>query len=359
MEKQLFDVISQFKIEGEVFEISPYGCGHINTTYLVVTSQKRYILQKINHHLFTNVEQLMSNIFEVTSYIRKNFPNEETLTVVLTKEDKTFLKVDSGYYRVYDFIEHTICLQIVTKDEEFYESARAFGKFAQLLSNFDASKLYEILKDFHHTGKRYELFIKALLEDVAKRKDLVQEEINFVLQRKDFCHTIVHLLETKQMPLRVTHNDTKLNNVLLDENTLKGKAVIDLDTIMPGSICYDFGDSIRFGCNSSFEDDPNLENVYFRIDLFEVYVKGYLQELGKDITLIEKDNLVNGAILMTFECGMRFLTDYLNHDVYFKISRENHNLDRCRTQFKLVSDMEKQKNKMQQIVDHYFELYRR
>lgn len=354
MNKQLQEIVQHFKIEGEVIGISPYGFGHINTTYLVETTKKRYIMQKINDQLFTNVDHLMSNIFEVTSYIKCHFPEEETLTLIDTKQGKYYLTHPSGYYRIYDFIEHTVCLQIVTKEEEFYESARAFGKFSKLLSGFEAGKLYEILKDFHHTGKRYESFLEAMEKDIAKRKENVAAEIQFVTEREKICRTITDLLEKKQMPLRVTHNDTKLNNVLLDEKTLRGKAVIDLDTVMPGSICYDFGDSIRFGCNSSYEDDPNLNQVFFRMDLFEVYVRGYLEEVGNELTMIEKDNLVNGAILMTFECGMRFLTDYLNHDTYFKITRENHNLDRCRTQFKLVEEMEKQKDEMQRIVDSYF-----
>lgn len=357
MDNTLYRVVRQFRVDGNVLEIKPYGNGHINITFLVITDQKRYILQKINQTLFKDVDKLMNNIYLVTTHIKENFPNKQTLTIIKTKDDKIYLQDVSGDYRLYEFIENTVCLQIVSNENEFYESACAFGEFANMLATFDAKKLYEILPNFHNTKSRFNDFIRAVDDNVSKRKNNVLNEIEFVNKRKEYCNRIVSLLDNKQMPLKVTHNDTKLNNVLLDEKTFKGVAVIDLDTVMPGSICYDFGDSIRFGCNSSYEDDPNLNNVYFRIDLFEKYVDGYLKMLNKSISTIEKDNLAFGAILMTYECGMRFLTDYLNGDTYFKTKYPNHNLDRCHTQFKLVSDMEDNLDKMNEIVNKYYKMY--
>jgi hypothetical protein len=229
----------------------------------------------------------------------------------------------------------------------------AFGNFAKLLAEFDATKLYESIPDFHNTEKRYENFINAVKTDKMGRAKEVQKEIDFVVDRKDYCGRIVNLLKSGKMPLKVTHNDTKLNNVMLDEKTGEPVAVIDLDTIMQGSICYDFGDSIRFGCNHADEGERDLSKVNFDIELFEAYTKGYLSALGESITQIEKENLAFGAILMTYECGMRFLTDYLEGDVYFRIKHPSHNIDRTRMQFKLVSDMEKLLPEMNEIVMKY------
>lgn len=354
MDNKLYNVMKEFKIIGDVISIEPYGEGHINVTYLVTTNKKRYILQEINNKLFKEVDKLMSNISLVCEHIRKEYPEKQTLTLVYTIDNKSFLKYNDRYFRVYDFIEHSLCLQIVENEQEFYECAKAFGDFSNMLSTFDASKLYEVIPNFHNTVSRYNDFLKACEENKANRKDEVKEEINFVLNRKYLCNKICDLLDSGKMPLKVTHNDTKLNNVLLDEKTYECLSVIDLDTIMPGSICYDFGDSIRFGCSSAKEDEKDLNKVYFRIDLFETYVKGYLKALGKSVTEIEKNNLSLGAILMTFECGMRFLGDYLNGDIYFKITREKHNLDRARTQFKLVCDMEAKLDEMNIIVDKYY-----
>ena len=358
-------IISQFDIEGELVSCQRYGEGHINQTYLAVVSdgqkQTNYILQKINNKLFTNVEGLMNNIKLVTEFNRAKIikaggnPDRESLTLIYTKDGKTYYhcKECDGYFRVYKFITQAIAYQVVEKPEHFYQSAVAFGNFANLLAEFDATKLLEILPDFHNTEKRYRDFSASLLADKAGRAKSVEKEIKFVQDRKEYCSKIVSLLRSGKMPTKVTHNDTKLNNVMLDEKTGKPVAVIDLDTIMPGSICYDFGDSIRFGCNPAAEDEKDLSKVNFDINLFEQYVKGYLSALGDSITDIEKENLAFGAILMTYECGMRFLADYLDGDVYFHVKREGHNLDRARTQFKLIEDMEKAYDDMVAIVNKY------
>ena len=348
----LFDVMARFQIEGTLKSVEPYGSGHINVTYLAVTDQKRYILQKINNNLFKRVDKLMNNIYLVTEHVKNKCPEKTVLTLVKTLDNEPFLTHEGNYYRVYDFIEESVCLQIPRNTDEFYESAVAFGDFTNMLCDFDATQLYEILPNFHNTVDRFKNFEIALEKNLSGRAELAQPEIEFALARKGITSKIVDLIASGEMPLKVTHNDTKLNNVLLHKDTLKGLAVIDLDTVMPGSVCYDFGDSIRFGCNSSYEDEEDLSKVYFKMDMFEAYVKGYLSSMS-DITEVEKECLVDGAILMTFECGIRFLSDFLDGDTYFKTTKVNHNLFRCRTQFKLVSEMEKNRELMLEIVRKY------
>ena len=365
MEYNFEKIISKFDVEGTLISCERYGEGHINSTYLAVVEnngeQKNYIVQKINSKLFTNVEALMNNIKLVTEFNREKIikaggnPDRESLSLVYTKDGKAYhyCKCCDGYFRVYKFITDAIAYQVVEKPEHFYQSAVAFGNFANLLAEFDATQLYEVLPNFHNTEIRFDNFMKSLNADKVGRAKDVQKEIQFVLDRKDYCGRIVNLLKSGEMPTKVTHNDTKLNNVMLDNKTGEPVAVIDLDTIMPGSICYDFGDSIRFGCNPAAEDEKDLSKVNFDINLFEQYVKGYCTALGDSITKIEKENLAFGAILMTYECGMRFLTDHLDGDVYFHIKRENHNLDRARTQFKLIEDMERLYDQMLEIVNKY------
>ena len=355
-------IVSQFKVKGSLVSCEPYGEGHINETFLATMDDNgkivNYIVQKINTGLFKDVDKLMHNIVSVTEFARKQItekggdPDRESLTVVFTHSGKPYYydEESKGTFRVYVFITGAIAYQIVEKPEHFYESALAFGNFANLLANFDASKLYEILPDFHNTEKRFKDFLSAVERDKCGRVKSVKKEIDFFIERKEYASRIVSLLKSGKMPLKVTHNDTKLNNVLLDAKTGKYLSVIDLDTIMPGSICYDFGDSIRFGCNTAAEDERDLSKVNFDINLFETYARGYLKALGDGVTEIEKENLAFGAILMTYECGMRFLADYLDGDVYFRTHREGHNLDRARTQIKLVLDMEKQFDKMNEII---------
>lgn len=358
-------IISEFNVEGNLLSCERYGEGHINETYLAELENNgvktNFIVQKINNKLFKNVPALMENIRSVTEFNRAKIlkkggnPDRESLSIVYTKDGNTFYfdSESEGYFRVYKFITDAIAYQVVEKIEHFYQSAVAFGDFANLLAEFDASGLYEVIPDFHNTEKRFKDFEASLKADKFNRAKDVKKEIDFVLDRKEYCGRIVKLLRSGEMPTKVTHNDTKLNNVMLDSKTGKYVAVIDLDTIMPGSICYDFGDSIRFGCNPAAEDEKDLSKVNFDINLFEAYAKGYLSALGDGATQIEKDNLAFGAILMTYECGMRFLADYLDGDIYFRTHREGHNLDRARTQFKLIEDMEKLLPEMEKIVAKY------
>lgn len=358
------DILSNFAINGEFISCEPYGSGLINRTYVAVYNEGgkrvRYIVQRINTNLFKNVDGLMNNIKIVTEFNRAEIvkrggdPNRESLTLVPTENGGTYFRTEEGdCYRVYVFIENAKGYDVVEKPEHFYESAVAFGKFAMLLDRFDSSKLFEVLPDFHNTVKRFDNFKKSLEADKFNRAKDVKKEIEFALNREKITHTIVDLLASGKMPSRVTHNDTKLNNVLIDTRTDKAVSVIDLDTMMPGSICYDFGDSIRFGCNPCLEDTPETENVIFNMPLFETYTKGYLSVFGDTITDIERKNLPMGAILMTYECGIRFLTDYLDGDVYFRKTREGQNIDRTRSQFKLVSDMEKRYDEMLSAVEKY------
>lgn len=358
------DILSNFAINGEFISCEPYGSGLINRTYVAVYNEGgrrvRYIVQRINTNLFKNVDGLMNNIKLVTEFNRAEImkrggdPDRESLTLVPTKSGGTYFRTEEGdCYRVYVFIENAKGYDVVEKPEHFYESAVAFGKFAMLLDRFDSSKLFEVLPDFHNTVKRFDNFRRSLEADKFNRAKDVKKEIGFALNREKITHTIVDLLASGKMPSRVTHNDTKLNNVLIDTRTDKAVSVIDLDTMMPGSICYDFGDSIRFGCNPCLEDTPETEKVIFNMPLFETYTKGYLSVFGDTITDIERKNLPMGAILMTYECGIRFLTDYLDGDVYFRKTREGQNIDRTRTQFKLVSDMEKRYDEMLSAVEKY------
>ncbi|HEY8389916.1 MAG TPA: aminoglycoside phosphotransferase family protein [Clostridia bacterium] len=343
------DIYKNFLIDGDFVSLERYGEGHINDTYKLSVSDNgkivNYILQRINKRLFTNVEALMRNIELVTDFCRKSVikrggdPLRECLTLVKTRDGKSYYFDGTEYFRVYLFIENATTYQIVRNPQDFYQSAVAFGNFANLLADFDASQLYEVLPNFHNTKVRYENFKKAVEKDEFGRKQEVLKEIEWVEDHKYLCSQIVDKIASGEIPLRVTHNDTKLNNVMIDDATGKAIAVIDLDTVMPGSLCYDFGDSIRFGCNPAAEDEPDLSKVNFRFDLYQTYLEGYLSAIGDSITKAEKENLPMGAVLMTYECGMRFLTDYLEGDVYFRTSRKGQNLDRAHTQFKLVDDM--------------------
>lgn len=358
------EVIENFQFEGEYTEGIPYGSGHINDTFRVTFQHKgetkRYILQRMNNQIFLNPEELMENVVGVTSWLRKKIvenggePERETLNLVPAKDGKAFYKDSEGeYWRVYLFIEGAKTYDLVENQEDFYQSAVAFGRFQGLLADYPAETIHETIQDFHNTVKRLDTFKKAVEADGCGRAAQVQEEIQFVLDREALAHKLCDMQAEGKLPLRVTHNDTKLNNIMIDDETRKAICVIDLDTVMPGLSVNDFGDSIRFGASTGAEDEPDLSKVSCSMELFELYTKGFVEGCKGSLTEEELDMLPVGAMTMTYECGMRFLTDYLEGDHYFKIHREGHNLDRCRTQFKLVKDMEEKWNQMNEIVNKY------
>ncbi len=343
---------TRFAIEGNPVSCERYGSGHINQTYLLTCdSGLRYILQKINTNIFTNPDALMQNIFNVTEHLRKRATDpREVLTVVQTTDGKPYLNENGESWRMYVFVEDSLSLDKAETVDDFRESAIAFGRFQCLLSDFDAAALVETIPNFHHTPLRFEALKKAITADSCGRASSVQREIEFALAREEYALTLVALQMTGDLPLRVTHNDTKLNNVLLDAATRKALCVIDLDTVMPGLMCYDFGDSIRFGASTAAEDETNLDKVTCSLKLFEAYTGGFLSQSRSSMTPCERETLRDGAKMMTLECGIRFLTDYLQGDTYFHTTREGHNLDRCRTQLKLVADMESKWDELQKIV---------
>lgn len=354
---EMKNILSNFLIEQDIVSVEAYGSGHINRTYLVTAaSGKKYILQGINTSIFKNTAELMENILGVTSYLRKEIiknggnPERETLTVILTGDGKSYYTEDNGdTWRMYHFIEDAVTFDQVESKEDFYESAKAFGNFQAMLADYPAETLHETIPDFHNTAKRYLDFEKAVEADICGRAAEVAEEIAFVRQRKDEMSLLHELLSKGELPLRVTHNDTKLNNIMLDAKSHQAVCVIDLDTVMPGLSVHDFGDAIRFGANTAAEDEPDASKASLSLELFEIYVKGFLEGCNNRLTAKEIEMLPMGAKMMTLECGMRFLTDYLSGDTYFKTTREKHNLDRCHTQFALVADMEVKWQKMCEI----------
>jgi thiamine kinase-like enzyme len=366
MDIKINEALNSYDFGGNVTECFPYGEGHINNTYCVCVKnpdakKRKYILQRINSSVFKDPVKLMENMYNVTNYLRDEIIKNggeylrETLNIIKTK-DNSFYYIDSDkeVWRAVYFIEDTICLQSVEKPEHFYESAKSFGKFMKQLSKFPAEKLHETIAKFHDTPNRLNNLKNAIKADKLRRVCLVKDEINFTLSRENDCSYLMDRLLKNELPLRVTHNDTKLNNILFDKYTQKGICIIDLDTIMPGLCANDFGDSIRFGASTASEDEPDLSKVHFNLELFEIYTKGYLEVTASILTEAELESLVWGSKLMTLECGMRFLTDYLEGDTYFQISRENHNLDRARTQLKLVYEMEQNFNKMFEIVRKHY-----
>lgn len=358
---QIEEVAAEYAIRGRLVEKSPYGNGHINDTFLLVYEnggrKQRYILQRMNHTIFKKPRQLMENVVNVTEYLQKAItayggdPKRETLNVVRTRVGKPYHE-DGGHYfwRMFLFVEGAVCLEQVACAKDFYDSGAAFGRFQRMLAEYPAETLHETIPNFHNTPSRFQDFQQAMESDKMGRAALARREIEFALEREKEASVLTDLLHKGELPLRVTHNDTKLNNILFDVTTGKALCVIDLDTVMPGLSLYDFGDSIRFGASTGAEDERNLEKIALDLSLFEAYTDGFLAGCAGSLTKNETALLPMGAKLMTYECGIRFLTDYLEGDAYFKTHRQGHNLDRARTQFKLVADMERKWGQMESVV---------
>ncbi len=357
--------LAAFPYEGKIVAMEPFGSGHINDTYAVFVEgypspRIGYILQRLNTNVFKKPQEVMENIMGVTCHIREAMekagddPARRTLHFLKTVDDQVaYYDVQGMPWRSYRFVEHSFCYNQSPTPDIFYQSARAFGEFLNLLEEYPADTLHDTIPGFHDTRLRYEALCKAVEEDTMGRVKECRKEIDFAMARKKDGAYLMDLLEAGELPLRVTHNDTKLNNVLFDTQTNRAICVIDLDTIMPGLSANDFGDSIRFGATTAAEDEVDLNKVKFSLPLYDVYAKGYLEAVGPVLTEKEKEVLPQGARLITLECGVRFLTDYLQGDTYFKIERPGQNLDRCRTQFKLVQEMEDNLQQMQQIVEKY------
>lgn len=360
-ENTIREAAEAFDFPGTLKDIQPCGGGHINYTYKVTrdteSGEAYFILQKINTGIFRDPGAVMRNITGVTEFLRKKIaenggdPDRETLTLVPCKTGGYLYRTaDESCFRAFRFITGATCYEQVEKPEHFYQSGRGFGRFQRQLADYPAEELTETLPDFHNTPKRYRDFCRAVEQDVCGRAAGVQDEIHFIQERAEEYGAVWNMWQAGELPVRVTHNDTKLSNVMIDDMTGEAVCVIDLDTVMPGMSVFDYGDSIRFGANTAAEDETDLEKVSLSLELLEQYTKGFLLECGGSLTENEIAMLPMGAKLMTLECGMRFLADYLEGDVYYQIARENHNLDRARTQIALTADMECKWEEMRRIV---------
>lgn len=356
-------ILKNFSTEGTVTSALPYGSGHINDTYKVETAETschNYILQRINHKIFKNVPGLMDNIARVTRHIRTKLentpgadPDRQGLTLIPATDGKSYYQdPDGNFWRMYIFIEDNRSYDIVDTPEKAYEGGRMFGKFQSMIADLPGGPLHETIPNFHNIDMRLETLRQTIAKDPAGRASLVTAEAEFVFARAEEMGTILHLGQKGLIPLRITHNDTKFNNVLLDSND-KGLCVIDLDTVMPGYVHYDFGDSIRTSTNTGAEDDPDLSRVEMDIRLFEAYTQGFLEETRSTLTPTELDHLALAGKLLPYMIGVRFLTDYVDGDNYFKIKHEHHNLQRARAQFKLLQSQERQFAAMQNVVRKY------
>lgn len=357
----LHAVAARFQFRGEVVAFLPYGNGHINDTYLVTCNGTcapvRYILQHINRHVFHSPAVVMQNIERVTTHLAAQVAHEpdharRALTLVPTRDGGNwYVDADGETWRAYPFIENARSYEMATSVEQAFQAAEAFGRFQQQLSSLPLPRLHETIPDFHHTPKRFAALQRAIAADVKGRAKLAQPEIDFALAHESMAGVLIKASLHTDLPERITHNDTKFNNLLLDDATGESLCVVDLDTVMPGLVLYDFGDMVRTTTSPAAEDEQDLSKVTMQFPLFEALVRGYLSAAGGFLTETEKKFLAFSGKLITFEVGIRFLADYLAGDTYFKIHREGHNLDRCRTQFKLVESIEVQEEKMNRLVE--------
>ncbi len=346
-----------FEIDGEFIEAEPYGSGHINDTYRAIfkngSAPFRVILQRINHKIFKNPDALMQNVERVTEHLATIVADEpdssrRALRLIPARDGRGWhVDAEGGHWRAYRFIEKARTYDAVETTEQAFQAARAFGRFQEQLAGLPAPRLHDTIPDFHHTPKRFSALEQAIAADTAGRAALAKPEIDFALARKP----ITRVLLDAKLPERVTHNDTKFNNVMLDDVTGEGICVIDLDTVMPGLAPYDFGDMVRTTTSPAMEDERDLQKVTMQFSMFEALVRGYMSSAGEFLTREEKALLAFSGKLITFEIGTRFLTDYLAGDTYFKVHREGHNLDRSRTQFKLVESIEEQEERMNRLVE--------
>ncbi len=347
-------ILSNYGVEAHV---TAFGNGHINDTYITDTDPK-YILQRINTNVFHDPDAVMDNICLVTEHLRRKIsaaggdPDRETLNIVRTKDGKSYCRDEAGdCFRLTLLVNHATSYE-QADPEILYQAAKGFGRFQSYLSDFDATKLKEVIPNFHNTVSRFNDLKVSVAKNASGRLVNAQDEVDFFMEREHYTSVILDAIAEGKIPVRVTHNDTKLNNFMLDDKTKDPVCVIDLDTVMPGSLLYDFGDALRFGASSGDEDEPDTDKIWFDLDKYEAFTKGFCSEI-RTMTDKEKELLPFSALLMTFECGGRFLADYIDGDTYFKTDYLEHNLVRARTQIKLVADMEKKMDEMIAITKKY------
>ena len=354
--KNLFD---NFQIDDDFLQAIPYGSGHINDTFAVDATNRRYIFQRINQNVFKNPPQLMDNIVRVTTHIRGKLQaqnaddiDRRVLTVVPARDGKDYYLDDDGnYWCVKLFIAGAKTYDVLENLDQAYEAAKAFGQFQNMLVDLPGPPLFETIPDFHNGPKRFQAFQNALQADVCNRAIIAKDDINFLQDNGWIFDVLPKLVNAGDIPIRITHNDTKINNVMIDDETNEGICVIDLDTVMPGLAHYDFGDIVRTTLTNAAEDEPDLSKIRLQMPRFEAVIKGYLSSAGKFLNTVEKQHLPLGGKMITLIMGTRFLTDYLNGDKYYKIHRDGHNLDRCRTQFELVKSIADHEEQMLKFVE--------
>lgn len=366
-EKELLDIIKNFDVRGDIKELNPINNGIINTTYVVKTDDKgninKYLLQKINTSIFTEPFKLMKNIENVTKYISLNdSESKDTINVIKAKNGLPLYVTSDPfshkeYYRVYNYIDNTISYNKSEKTEIVYNTGKAFGHFCKVLRDYPINDLEEIIKDFHNTKKRYDKLIETYKLNPVNRNNRAFKQISEIISREEECSVLVNLLEDDKIPYRVTHNDTKVNNVLMDSVTKEPVAVIDLDTVMKGSGLYDYGDGVRSAASNALEDETNLDNVYINMDMFKAYTDGYLSEMAPYLNEEEILNMANSIKIITLELAIRFLDDYLSGDTYFKTNYDDHNLDRCKNQLKLVNDIDEKSEEMNSYIKESYNKY--
>lgn len=365
---KLKEIIEKFSINGFIEDISPISNGIINTTYVVTFKNeeetKKYLLQKINTNIFKEPYRLMKNIENVTNYIKSKDKDCKAFVSVISTKEGAPLYVNEDefshkeYYRVYNYIDDSITYNKSINKNVVYNTGKAFGHFQKILRNYPMELLEETIENFHNTKKRYFDFLESYRLDAVGRKEKAYQEICDVMSRQEVCNIIVDLLNKKKIPYRVTHNDTKVNNVLMNPKTGEPIAVIDLDTVMPGSGLYDYGDGVRSAASTALEDEKDLLKVSIDMELFKAYTDGYLSEMASYLKPAEINSMVNSIRIITLELAMRFLSDYLNGDTYFKTNYEDHNLDRAKNQLKLVKDIENKMPEMEEYVKVCYKKYK-
>lgn len=368
--EQVSALANRFEIEGTVTDISPFGSGHINDTYRVVTDGSRtegYLLQRVNHHVFKNVPAVMDNMQLVIRHLKEKYKQEgggeeyvekKVLTLIPTQEGAPYLvDVAGNFWRMLVLLADTRSYDIVETPQQAREGGQAFGQFQRLLSDLNVGLIHEVLPDFHHIGKRLGKLNEAIASDPANRVGRVSAELDAIKRRERRMHTILDLATSGRLPIRITHNDTKFNNVLLDRQD-KAQCVIDLDTVMPGYVAYDFGDAIRTIINRAAEDEADLDKITLNIPLFRAYVSGYFEEAHHFLTQAEVDSLIEGVMLLPYMQAVRFLTDFLEGDHYYKVHHADHNLQRTRAQLALVAQLESHEAELREIIDHVVGQYR-